>query len=282
LKGSGAVIVTFASAAVVDRMSGVFAQGFNGTGSTQLDSWIAIATDGSVTAYTGKCEFGQGLYTAQMQLVAEELSVPFERVRLIQCDTSMTPDQGTTSGQQSHPTNFNRTNLALAAATARETLLRLAATRLGAPAQDLVAKDGAISVKAAPARSVGYGALIGGRKFEIQLDPKPRANILASGPSSAPPYHAWTCARWPPASSSSCHNVRVPGMLHGRVVRPPSPGATLMAVDESSVRGMAGLVKVVVKNNFVGVVAEKPWQAMQIAEKLRVTWTPWSPPLAAA
>ena len=124
-------------------MSGVLAQGFNGTGSPQLDSWIAIAADGTVTAYTGKCEFGQGLYTAQMQLVAEELGVPFNRVRLIQCDTSMTPDQGTTSGQQSHPTNFNRTNLALAAATARETLVRLASAQLGAPPQDLVAKDGA-------------------------------------------------------------------------------------------------------------------------------------------
>src|SRR4029453_17075692 len=100
------------------------------TGSTQLDSWIAIATDGSVTAYTGKCEFGQGLYTAQMQLVAGELSVPFERVRLIQCDTSMTPDQGTTSGQQSHPTNFNRTNLALAAATAPQTPARAGAARV--------------------------------------------------------------------------------------------------------------------------------------------------------
>ena len=136
----------------MDQMSGVFAQGFNGTGSPQLDSWIAIAADGTVTAYTGKCEFGQGLYTAQMQLVAEELCVPFNRVRLIQCDTSMTPDQGTTSGQQSHPTNFNRTNLALAAATARETLVRLAAAQLGAPTQDLVARDGAISVKATPSR----------------------------------------------------------------------------------------------------------------------------------
>ena len=141
LAGSGAMIVTFASASVMDHMSGVFAQGFNGTGSPQLDSWIAIAADGSVTAYTGKCEFGQGLYTAQMQLVAEELCVPLNRVHLIQCDTSMTPDQGTTSGQQSHPTNFNRSNLALAAATARETLIRLAATQLNAPTRDLVARD---------------------------------------------------------------------------------------------------------------------------------------------
>ena len=171
LKGSGAVIVTFASASVMDDMS-VFAQGFNGTGSPQLDSWIAIAADGSVTAYTGKCEFGQGLHTAQMQLVAEELCVPFSRVRLIQCDTSMTPDQGTTSGQQSHPTNFNRTNLALAAATARETLIRLAATQLNAPMQNLVARDGAVSVRATPSRRVSYGALIGGKKFNVQLNPK--------------------------------------------------------------------------------------------------------------
>jgi CO/xanthine dehydrogenase Mo-binding subunit len=274
LKGSGAVIVTFASAGVMDKMGGVFAQGFNGTGSPQLDSWIAIAADGTVTAYTGKCEFGQGLYTAQMQLVAEELCVPLNRVRLIQCDTSLTPDQGTTSGQQSHPTNFNRTNLALAAATAREALVRLAAVQLNAPTQSLVARDGAISMKATPSRRVSYGALIGGKKFDLQLNPKaarihPRDWTVLGTPVPRVDMRAMVTGEF-----EFVHNVRVPGMLHGRVVRPPSPGATLMNVDESSVRGMPGLVKVVVKNNFVGVVAQKPWQAMQIAEKLRATWTP--------
>ena len=274
LKGSGAVIVTFASAGVMDQMSGVLAQGFNGTGSPQLDSWIAIAADGTVTAYTGKCEFGQGLYTAQMQLVAEELCVPFNRVRLIQCDTSMTPDQGTTSGQQSHPTNFNRTNLALAAATARETLVRMASSQLGVSPQDLVARDGAVSVKATPSRSVAYGALVGGKKFDVQLDPKaarrhPREWTVLG--TSVPRVDMRAMAT---GQFEFVHNVRVPGMLHGRVVRPPSPGATLMNVDESSVRSMPGFVKVVVKNNFVGVVADKPWQAMQIAEKLRATWSP--------
>ncbi len=274
LKGSGAVIVTFASAGVVDHFSGALAQGINGASSPQLDSWIAIATDGNVTAYTGKCEFGQGLYTAQMQLVAEELCVPFARVRLIQCDTSMTPDQGTTSGQQSHPANFNRTNLALAAATARETLMRLASSQLGTPVTDLVAKDGAISVKTTPSRSVSYGALIGGRKFDLQLDPKaarrhPREWTVLGTSVPRVDMRAMVTGQF-----EFVHNVRVPGMLHGRVVRPPSPGATLMNADESSVRNMPGFVKLVVKNNFVGVVAEKPWQAMQIAEKLRVTWTP--------
>jgi CO/xanthine dehydrogenase Mo-binding subunit len=274
LQGSGAVIVTFASAGLLDRAGAVFAQGINGAGSAQLDSWIAIAADGTVTAYTGKCEFGQGLYTAQMQLVAEELCVPLGRVRLMQCDTSMTPDQGTTSGQQSHPANFNRTNLALAAATAREALLRLASKELGAPPQDLVARDGVVSAKATPSRSVAYGALVGGRRFEMPLDPKaqrrhPREWTVLGTSVPRVDMREMATGRF-----EFVHNVRVPGMLHGRVVRPPSPGATLTSVDESSVRGMPGLVKVFVRNNFVGVVAEKPWQALQIAEKLRVTWTP--------
>jgi nicotinate dehydrogenase subunit B len=97
----------------------------------QVDSWIAIAADGSVTAYSGKEEIGQGISTAQQQLVAEELSVPFERVKLIHCDTALTPDQAYISGSQSHPTNFIHRNLALACATAREALFRIASERLG-------------------------------------------------------------------------------------------------------------------------------------------------------
>jgi len=274
LKGSGALIVTFASAATFDRVNGVFAQGFNGTGSNRLDSWIAIGQDGIVTAYTGKCDFGQGLYTAQMQLVAEELNVPFDRVRLIQCDTSMTPDQGTTSGQQSHPTNFNTTNLALAAATARETLLQLAAVRFGGSANGLVAKEGVISASDGPSsRRVSYAELIGGKKFEVQLDPKarrkhPREWTVLGTAVARVDMRDMVTGRF-----EFVHNVRVPGMLHGAVVRPPSVGATVMGVDESSVRDVPGLVNVVVKQNFVGVVTQKPWHAMQAASRLKVSWS---------
>src|SRR5947208_17179317 len=117
------------------RLTGGLAafQRLDGAGSNQLDSWIAIAADGRVTAYTGKCELGHGLYTAQTQLIAEELSVPLDRVKLIQCDTALTPDQSTTSGAQSHPTNFNQGALALAGATAREALFQMASTRLALP-----------------------------------------------------------------------------------------------------------------------------------------------------
>ena len=98
-----------------------------------------------ITAYTGKCDFGQGMFTAQTQLVAEELCVAISRVKLIQCDTAVCPDQGTTSGSQSTPTNFNSQNLALAAATAREALLSLAAQKLGEPVDRLTAADGVIT-----------------------------------------------------------------------------------------------------------------------------------------
>jgi CO/xanthine dehydrogenase Mo-binding subunit len=240
----------------------------------QLDSWIAIGADGSVTAYTGKAELGQGIVTAQTQLVAEELCVPFERVKLIYCDTAFTPDQAYTSGSLSHGTNFNHSNLAQAGATARETLLRLASERLGKLPGELEAVDGQIRVKGDASRKVSYGELVGGKRFNITLD----ANAQRRAPSE------WTVLGKPvprpdlPALATAqfefVHNVRVPGMLHGKVVRPPAVGATVVSVDESSVQNLPGVVKVVLRNNFVGVVAEKPWQAIQAAEKLKVTWTP--------
>src|SRR6266536_6596964 len=105
------------------------------------------------------------MFTAQTQLIAEELAVPLSRVKLIQCDTALTPDQGTTSGSQSTPTNFNERNLAQAAATAREALVRLAAERFAMPADQLVAANGAVSAKNDASKRLTYGELVGGRKF---------------------------------------------------------------------------------------------------------------------
>jgi CO/xanthine dehydrogenase Mo-binding subunit len=277
LKGSGALVVTFASTTLVDRAGGLLAQGFNGTGSPLLDAWIAIDRDGAVTAYTGKCDFGQGLFTAQLQLVAEELGVPIDRVRLVQCDTAVTPDQGTTSGQQSHPVNFNQANLALAAATAREALLRLAAARLGAQAGDLVARDGAISVRGDAARRVSYGDLIGGRRFDLQLDDRATRRHPSTWTVLGTPVPRVDMRDMVTGTFEYVHNVRVPGMLHGRVVRPPTVGATVAGVDRDSLRGFPGLVDVVVKGNFVGVVANKPWQAIQAAARLTIGWTGGEP-----
>ena len=240
----------------------------------QLDSWIAIAADGSVTAFSGKEELGQGISVAQMQLVAEELSVPFDRVKLIYCDTAFTPDQAYTSGSQSHPANFNHENLAQAGATAREALLRLASERLNIPLDRLTAKDGVITATNDASKKVTYGELVAGKKFNLTLDAKakrknPREWTVLGKPVPRPDLPAIMTGQF-----EFVHNVRVPGMLHGRVVRPPAVGATLVSVDESSVRDLPGFVKVVVRKNFVGVVAQKPWQAIQAANKLKVAWTP--------
>ncbi len=273
LQGAGVLVVTFSMRGGMGTALAQFEGGEVGPPHAQVDSWIAIGADGGVTAFTGKEELGQGISTAQIQLVAEELCVPFNRVKLIYCDTAMTPDQGVTSGSQSHPTNFNHANLGQAAATAREALVQLAAKRLGVPAAQLVAEDGAVHARNGAAKKVGYGELLGGKKFAIQLDAKaqrkPASEWTVLGkPAQRPDLPALVTGQF-----EFVHNVRLPGMLHGRVVRPPAMGATLVRVDEQSVAGMPGVVKVVARQNFVGVVAQKPWQAMQAASKLVVTWS---------
>jgi len=275
LRGSGALVVGFATAKLAPILGvapeRAAAQATRATDS-QLDAWLAIAADGTVTAFTGKCELGQGMFTVQTQLVAEELGVAVGRVRLIQCDTARTPDQGTTSGSQSHPTNFNERNLALAAATAREALLQMAAARLQMEEASLQLSDGVIAVRSEPTRRVTFGELVGGRTFNVALNPRARRK----------PASAWTVLgtsvprvdlpAMVTAELEYVHNVHVPGMLYGAVVRPPETGATLVSVNERSVATLPGVVKVVVKNNFVGIVAEKPWYALQAAAKLEAKW----------
>jgi nicotinate dehydrogenase subunit B len=274
LRGSGALIVTFQAAGIegTQPTGSPSGQGLGRPGAA-LDSWIAIAADGSVTAYTGKCELGQGLYTAQAQLIAEELVLPLDQVTLVQCDTDFTPDQGTTSGAQSHPANFNGSGLALAAATARGALVRLASERLGAPADRLEVKDGAVRVAADLSRTVTYGALVGGRQLGIAVDPNAKRKHPRDWTVLGKPVPRLDLPAMAEGRFEFVHNVRLPGMLHGQVVRPPAVGATVLEVDERSADDVAGLVKVVVRKNFVGVVAEKGWQALQAARKLKVSWT---------
>ena len=276
LKTSGALVVGFSMADIADRPALAQFGGGPVPGSppiNQIDSWIAIAADGSVTAYSGKEELGQGIVTAQTQLVAEELSVPFERVKLIYCDTAFTPDQAYTSGSQSHPANFNHHNLAQAAATAREAMFKMASQRLGVPAEKLTAAGGVIAAQADTTKKVTYAQLLGGKKFNLALDPNVKRKPPAEWTVLGKPLPRIDIPELCTGQFEFVHNVRVPGMLHGRVVRPPAPGATVVSVDESSVQGMPGLVKVVVKKNFVGVVAEKQYQALQAADKLKVTWS---------
>jgi CO/xanthine dehydrogenase Mo-binding subunit len=275
LKTGGALVVSFGAQALLPRA--VTAQGAFDTRASHidpgaLDAWLAVGADGRITAYTGKCDFGQGIFTAQVQLVAEELCVPMARVTLIECDTAVTPDQGTTSGSQSTPVNFNTDNLALAAATAREALLEMASKRLNVPVARLAIADGVIS---GPGRArVTYGELVGGRRFELPLRKTAKRKPPSEWTTLGKPVTSLDRVALVTGGFEYVHHVRVPGMLHGRVVRPPEMGAKLASVDASSVRGVPGFVDLVVRESFVGVVARTQFAAMVAAEQLKVHWKP--------
>ncbi len=239
----------------------------------QVDSWIVISQDETVTGYSGKCDFGQGFRTVQYQLVADELSVPLDRVKLIICDTALTPDQGVSSGSQGHPTQFGASALRQALATARETLFKMASDQLGVPVDQLTVQDGVISMRSDASRGMTYGKLIGGNRFNLALNsravPKDPRQYTVLG-TSVPRYDIPEKVT---GRFQYVQHVRVPGMLHGKVVRPPAVGAKVIKVDESSVRGLPGNVRVVVVKDFVGVVADKEFQALQAADALQVTWS---------
>jgi nicotinate dehydrogenase subunit B len=275
LRGCGALIVSFGAAPLTQSSAsgqGQFQTHPGHIDPARLDSWLAIGADGAITAYTGKCDFGQGVFTAQTQLIAEELCVLITRVKLIECDTAITPDQGTTSGSQTTPTNFNTENLALAAATAREALLSLAAKQLGQPADHLKLENGVVT--GGSGRRVTYGDLVGSKQFNLPLNPNAKRRSAAEWTVLGKPVPSLDRVALMTGQFEFLHHLRVPGMLHGRVVRPPEMGATVASVDEHSVRDLPGLIKVVVRKNFVGVVAQTQYQAVLAARQLVVRWNP--------
>jgi nicotinate dehydrogenase subunit B len=234
--------------------------------SANLDDWIAIEPDGTVVAYSGKVETGTGVRTALAQIVAEELDAPLDRVRLVMGDTSRAPDEGYTAGSMT--VRMGGGQLRKAAAEARLALLERAAEQLGAPREQLEAHDGVISVRGEPKRSVSYGQLQGGRPFARQISgtaPLKRPQeyrVVGSDARRVDLAGKFT------GEPSFVHDLRLPGMLHGRVVRARRPGARVLAVDESAVRN----AQVVRLGNFIGVVAEREEQAIKAAERLQVTW----------
>ena len=272
LKGAGALIVGLSSNFPAFAQEGQFGTHRSHVDPDKLDSWIAVNSDGTVTAFTGKCDLGQGIFTAQTQLIAEELCVPLQTVKLVQCDTDVTPDQGSTSGSQSTPTNFNVQDLALAAATAREVLISMAAQEFGEDASKLRAIDGA--VRSASGKQITYARLIGAKKFSMPVNKRAQRRTPKEWTILGKPVPALDRAALMTGAFEFVQNVRVPGMLHGRVVRPPEMGARLLSVDKASVSDIPGLVSVVARKDFVGVVAETQFAAVQAARRLVCRWEP--------
>ncbi|MBN9587034.1 MAG: aldehyde dehydrogenase [Afipia sp. 62-7] len=251
---------------------------------TGFDIFIKITADGSVTAFNGHVDLGTGIRTALAQIVAEELDVSFARVIVVLGDTSRVPNQGPTIASET--IQITAVPLRKAAAQARHFLMKRAAEKLELPDSELVIEDGLIR---GHNRSVSYGELIGDEIIRLELTDDvtvKKADDYKIVGQSQPRVDL-------PAKATGelvyVHDVRVPGMLHGRVVRPPYAGVdagpfvgtSLIAVDESSVSDIPGLVAVVQIGDFVGVVAEREENAIKAAAQLRVTWkdTPSLPDL---
>ena len=249
---------------------------------TSLDSWLAIMQDGSVTAFTGKVDLGTGVETALAQIVAEELDIRFERVHMIMGDTAKTVDQGRTAGSQT--ITRAGTQIRQATAAARQELLRMASARLDAPVERLVVSDGLISVTDNPANKISYGELIGGKRFNLKIT----ATGMQQAMEVAPEVRAKNYKDYKIVGESIRRvdlpakltgefiytpDIRVPGMLHGRVVRPAAVISKPASVDESSIKDIPGIAQVVLEGTFVGVVAETEWAAIRAARELKVTWS---------
>ncbi|GIL38548.1 xanthine dehydrogenase family protein molybdopterin-binding subunit [Roseiterribacter gracilis] len=235
----------------------------------EVDSFLSIARDGRVTVYSGKVELGTGVETALTQIAAEELDVPLARVQIVQGDTALTPDQGPTYGSLS--IQVGGVQLRQAAATARKALLTMASQKLGAPAEGLTISDGVI---AAPGgKRVTFGELIGDKRFTAKLDkdaaPKDPKSYKFVGQS----VRRLDIPDKITARFTYMQDMRMPGMLHGRVVRPTAIGASLQSVDETSVKDIPDLVKIVREGNFLGVVCRSEWGAVRAVQALKATWS---------
>src|SRR5262245_51289518 len=238
---------------------------------TEVDAFLAVNGDGTVTMYSGKVDLGTGLRISFRQIVAEELGIPVERIKLIEGDTALTPDQGRTSG--SNGIQVGGMQFRQASATARKALIELAAKRLNVAADELTTADGEVRRKSG-GPGLKFAELVAGNKFNLKLDPNaplkdPRTYTIVGKPLKRPDVPAKVNGTF-----VYMHDFKVPGMLHGRVIRPPAIGAELKSVDESSLKDLPG-VKVVRVKNFLGVVAEEEWTCVRAMRALKAEWSDW-------
>lgn len=241
------------------------------------ETFVRITADGSVTAYNGHVDLGTGIRTALGQIVAEELDVSFARVVVVLGDTAVVPNQGATIASET--IQITAVPLRKAAAQARQFLIARAAERLDLPESELKIEDGLVR---GHNRSVSYGELIGGETIRLELADDVQVKAVGDYAIVGQSVPRVDLPAKATGELTFVHDIRVPGMLHGRVVRPPYSGidagpfvgSSLIGVDESSVRDIPGLVAVVRIGDFVGVVAEREENAIRAAEQLTVSWRP--------
>jgi CO/xanthine dehydrogenase Mo-binding subunit len=236
----------------------------------QLDSWIRIDERGAITVFTGKCEIGQGIKTALIQVAAEELAVAPGAIHLVTADTALTPNEGYTAG--SHSMQDSGTAIRHAAAQARSLLIGAAATRWGAPREHLKAQDGA--VVANDGRRLGFGALVKDELLHVTADGRSDLADPAHYRLIGRPVHRVDIPAKVSGGAAFVHDLRLPGMLHARVVRPPSYHAALLRVDSTPIAKMPGVRAVHRDGNYLAVIAEHEYQAVAAMKALgeAATW----------
>ncbi len=271
LKAGGALVIGFPLRSVLLAQETARGTVAGPPDPKQVDTWLAIHSDNTATVYIGFAELGQGNSTALLQVAAEELDLDMSQLKTVRLDTNITPNQGGTYSSAS--IQRGGPQVRTAAAEARQALLQLASKKLGAPVDQFAVSKGVVS---AGGKSVSYGELVGDRPFHLAF--------TGTAPVKKPAEYKVVATAVPrndmPDKVSGRYvymqHVRVPGMLHGRVVRPRGQGAygagaKVMALDESSIRNIPG-ARVLRKGDFVGVVAENEWDAVRAARQLKITW----------
>jgi CO/xanthine dehydrogenase Mo-binding subunit len=264
LAGGGALVVSFSlRGAFADTPAPPAPPGDLKT-APLLDAWIRIGTDGKVTVFTGKAELGQGVKTAILQLASEELDADLHAITIVTADTAETPDEGYTAGSQSMENSG--VAVANAAAQVREILLGLAAARLNVPADALATGNG--SVMTSDGRSIGYGELVEGDVLHVPAKPQSKLK----DPKSYRIVGRDVARLDIPAKVSGdvayVQDLRLPGMLHARVVRPPSYHARLADLDTREAEKTPGLFKIVRDGSYLAVVAEREEEAIRAMQAL--------------
>jgi len=243
----------------------------------QIDTWLAIHADNTATVYVGFAELGQGASTALLQIAADELDLDMSQIKSVGLDTNVTPNQGGTYSSASIARGGPQVRQA--AAEARRALLGMASKRLNVPPDSFSISKGVLST-ADGSQHVTYGELIGDRRFDLPFSD----TASVKRPADYKVVGTRVARRDLPDKVGGRHlymqYVRVPGMLHGRVVRPRGQraygvGAKLASVDETSIRAIPG-ARVVRRGDFLGVIAENEWDAVRAARQLKVTWEPTS------
>ena len=269
LAGGGALIVSFSlSDALAQDQAPAAARPPSLPGSLKgtpfLDSWIRIDADGSITVFSGKAELGQGFKTAFQQIAAEELDVPFKSLKVVTADTRLTANEGYTSGSQSM--QDSGTAIQNAAAQVRQLLVAEAARRLNLPAESFRTGNG--EVISPDGQRFAYGDLVAADLLHVQAQVKSKLKDPSTFKVMGQPVPRVDIPAKVTGGAAYVHDMRLPGMVHARVVRPPSYGAQLTECDTLAVEKLPGVVKVVRNGNFLAVVARKEFQAIKAMARL--------------